>query len=180
MKPCFTFPGKNKGGTICQKKWRLRREAVQILAHVGKTLAKIGTSTQIVPKKSFFKENHVSKFLEKQRRYHLSNWRFRRETVQILAHFGGPRLNADLWGCLGTKLYFSCEKSQKHCTKVTIPKRQFSRKNVQRCFTENVVRNGRKSPVFGPKNAPFCCKNANLTNGTHFTHIRGGGSRLKP
>ena len=34
-------------------------------------------------------ENHVSKFLGKQRRYHLSNWRFRRETAQILADFGG-------------------------------------------------------------------------------------------
>ena len=37
-----------------------------------------------------------------------------------------------------------------------------------------VVRNRRKWPVLGPKNAPFCCRNANLTNGTYFTHFGGG------
>ena len=31
------------------------------------------------------------------------------------------------------------------------------------------MRNGRKSPIFGPKNAPFCSKNANLPNRTRFT-----------
>ena len=30
-------------------------------------------------------------------------------------------------------------------------------------------------PFWAPKKAPFCCKNANLTNGIRFTHIRGGG-----
>ena len=34
---------------------------------------------------------------------------------------------------------------------------------------ENVVRKRRKSPFLDQKIAPFCCKNANLTNGTYFT-----------
>ena len=48
---------------------------------------------------------------------------------------------------------------------------------ISRFFTENVARNGRKSPIFGQKkkNAPFCCKNANLPNRTRFTRLRGGG-----
>ena len=42
---------------------------------------------------------------------------------------------------------------------------------ISRFFTENVAQNGRKSPIFGQKNAPFCCKNANLPNRTRFTRL---------
>ena len=42
-----------------------------------------------------------------------------------------------------------------------------------------LVRNRRKWPLLCPKNAPFCCRNANLTNGPLFTHIRGGAVGAK-
>ena len=34
-----------------------------------------------------------------------------------------------------------------------------------------VVRNHREWPFLGSKHAPFCCKNASVTNGARFTHI---------
>ena len=43
---------------------------------------------------------------------------------------------------------------------------------------ENVVRKGRKKPILDPKCARFPSENANLTNGTHFTHKRGRLSRI--
>ena len=46
-------------------------------------------------------------------------------------------------------------------------------KRASRVRTQNAVRNGLKSHMFGPKNAPFCCKNANLPNCTCFTRIQG-------
>ena len=47
-----------------------------------------------------FSEKSCFNFLEKQRRYHLSNWRFRRETVQIwpiLGVRGLMLIYADFW-----------------------------------------------------------------------------------
>ena len=55
-----------------------------------------------------------------------------------------------------------------------------SYKSGPNLFTENVARNGLKSHMFGPKNAPFCGKNANLPNRTCFSRIRGGGQRTPP
>ena len=37
---------------------------------------------------------------------------------------------------------------------------------------ENVVRKGRNEPILDSKCARFPGENANLTNGTHFTHIQ--------
>ena len=80
----------------------------------------------------------------------MSNWRFRRETVQILAHFGGPRCDVDFCGCFGTKPYFSWGKMRKN--------------TPQKCPSAS---------------ARFCAKMSGgvslKTNGTHFMRIRGGG-----
>ena len=47
---------------------------------------------------------------------------------------------------------------------------------IRATIIENVVPKGRKRTHFGPKCAQFPSENANLTNGTQFTHIRGGGN----
>ena len=46
---------------------------------------------------------------------------------------------------------------------------------IQRCLGDIHWKRSAKSPrmtLFGPKNAPFPCKNANLKNGTYFTRPR--------
>ena len=41
-------------------------------------------------------------------------------------------------------------------------------------IVENVVQKGRNEPHFGPKMCTISKRERQLTNGTHFTHIRGG------
>ena len=69
---------------------------------------------------------------------------------------------------IGTMAWKPCTFSQQkrlqagHCVRTKVH---------QTFFIENVARNGLKSHIFGPKSAPFCCKNANLSNHTCFTRI---------
>ena len=55
---------------------------------------------------------------------------------------------------------------------------RFQRKSPKYCLIKHrsfCSSKSLKMACFGPKNALFCCKNGNLTNGAYFTHIRGGG-----
>ena len=125
---------------------------MQSLAHLGPNkTAKLGISAQNEPKPFILVKNLVSNFLEKQRRYHLSNWRFRRETVQILTHFGGPRCDVDLCGCFGTKPYFSWEKCTKTLCKSVHPQAPVF---AQKCPEGSRLKRSAKTPkitIFGPK-----------------------------
>ena len=51
----------------------------------------------------------------------------------------------------------------------------FSMKAAHYSIAIFVVRNHRKWPFLGSKNAPFCCNNANLPHWARFTRLRKGG-----
>ena len=79
-------------------------------------------------------------------------------------------------------LVFCTEKSKSTSQNQNVPIDHLSRKNGPNFFIENVARDSLKSLFFGPKAAPFCCKNANLPNRACFTRIlpwRHGRPRLR-
>ena len=61
-------------------------------------------------------------------------------------------------------------KNAKHTSENQKCKQTIVRTKVDQIFHETAS----TLRFLGPKNAPFCCKNANLPNHTCFTRIRGG------